>query len=281
MFTLFCRWLLSKILPTPALHKAAASGELPRLRELLRTGTPVDKRDAYGTQTLHVAASAGQSEAIRLLVEARADVNAFAADGETPLHRAVGNNHLEAMKLLLQLGAKVDAMASDSFSFPVVHHSLIQRRGRDVVEILLNAGASTNLRDSEYGMTALHVAANAKAVEKNLVSFLVERGADLNAMDKKGQTALHHAVGFGRFETAQSLIDLGADINAVDKNGNTPLHNAAGSDTKMVLLLLRNGASVDLVNKDGKIPVEIARFCKDTASIKAFANFANEAKTSS
>ena len=63
-------------------------------------------------------------------------------------------------------------------------------------------------------------------------------------------------------ELAKMLIDRGANVNAVDKLGMTPLLWAASSDfgePAMVELLLKAGAKSDAKNRDGRTALELAR----------------------
>jgi len=59
------------------------------------------------------------------------------------------------------------------------------------------------------------------------------------------------------------LLELGADVNAVDKNGETALHGAAyQSRTKLVTLLVERGADISVWNKENRFgwtPLDIAR----------------------
>ena len=54
------------------------------------------------------------------------------------------------------------------------------------------------------------------------LSELMAAGADVNASDSEGRTALHFACGYGEMKCAEMLIDAKANADAVDKNKNTP-----------------------------------------------------------
>ena len=60
-----------------------------------------------------------------------------------------------------------------------------------------------------------------------IVKLLVEKGALIEAKDKKKRTALHHAVLNGQQHTAAYLLSMGADLLKGDSSGNTPSHYAA------------------------------------------------------
>jgi peptidoglycan/LPS O-acetylase OafA/YrhL len=59
--------------------------------------------------------------------------------------------------------------------------------------------------------------------QKDAAEFLIERGAEVDATDREGNTALHAAAFLGRDEMVRLLIDEGADVSAKNKDGETPL----------------------------------------------------------
>ena len=61
------------------------------------------------------------------------------------------------------------------------------------------------------------------------VRSLLAKGADPNAPDGNGRTAVHGAAAISAFETTQALLDAGGDPNRQDKDGNTPLHLASAA----------------------------------------------------
>src|SRR5499426_1941968 len=74
----------------------------------------------------------------------------------------------------------------------------------------------------------------------------------VNGKDAGGSTALHHAAGYGPVGDLQLLIDKGADVNAKNRRGSTPLHWAIHDEAK-VRLLLSKGANVNA--KQGTLPI--------------------------
>ncbi|XP_037037864.1 putative ankyrin repeat protein RF_0381 isoform X2 [Bradysia coprophila] len=86
----------------------------------------------------------------------------------------------------------------------------------------------------------------------DLVKFLLKEGANINATDEDGKTALMKASNNGRYETVKFLIDNEADVNAKDTNGKTPLMFAAAFDnSKIVRLLVDNGANINATDNSG------------------------------
>jgi ankyrin repeat protein len=86
--------------------------------------------------------------------------------------------------------------------------------------------------------------------DANSVKTLLDKGADVNARDMDGNTALDWAAGQGYVEIVKLLLDRGADVNVKDKMlGFTPLMTATRSGhTEIAKLLLDRGADVNVVS---------------------------------
>jgi ankyrin repeat protein len=123
-----------------------------------------------------------------------------------------------------------------------------------VVQTLLDRGADPEAGDEE-GDTALHTAAAND--EEAVLSILIDAGAALEARNEAGETALHWAAATGSRLAAQLLLEHEADIAARDAEGRTPLH-AGAHDPDMAALLLEWGADVDAKSDAGLTPVDEA-----------------------
>ncbi|MFJ7646133.1 ankyrin repeat domain-containing protein [Lysinibacillus sp. NPDC097279] len=102
-------------------------------------------------------------------------------------------------------------------------------------------------------------------IPHELVRWLVEQGADINASDSYGRTALHkHAISSSGI--TELLLDLGANIEASDYQNETPLFAAAGfCNPNAVLTLVANGANSSAKNKMKQTPLEKAlAMCKNS-----------------
>lgn len=119
------------------------------------------------------------------------------------------------------------------------------RRGdREAVRTLLKSGADVNAAEGD-GTTALHWAARRGDAE--LVQMLVSAGANVRATTRLGSyTPLMMAAQAGHSAAVAALLAGGADVEAASTTGTTPLMFAAQSgDTRTVTMLVEGGARID------------------------------------
>ena len=129
-----------------------------------------------------------------------------------------GDGDSEKVKILLLTG--VDPNANNVLTqFPPLHRAIEMGR-KDVVKLLLDAGAEAN-RVGFCERTPLHFAAHFGHEE--IVQLLLCAGADPNGGNITGTTPLHLAASIGRIDVVKLLLRSGADPNKADINGKTPL----------------------------------------------------------
>lgn len=135
----------------------------------------------------------------------------------------------------------INALQADGMSalFWAVYHEQ-----NDIVRLLLNAGADTNV-SNRYGLTPLiQSALNGNG---EIIALLLDAGADPNAVTLQGDTALMNAAKAGSVQGVQALLDSGAEVDARDTHAyQTALMWAAAADSAdVVSLLIEHGADVD------------------------------------
>ncbi len=92
------------------------------------------------------------------------------------------------------------------------------------------------------------------------VKKLIEEGADVDAGDSTGRTALLEAAWGGHVDVVKYLLDKGASVNAADSSGYTPLMRAAEEGHAVIVsLLIKKGADVNCRGKvRGSTPLMLA-----------------------
>ena len=121
---------------------------------------------------------------------------------------------------------------------------------------------------ADYSVTDLVAAA--KRGDTHAVHYLVANGADLDARDPMGYTALHWAGIRGHWTIFSELVTAGATVNATGSDGGTPLHWACHHDRPdMVSQLIDAGASQHISNRWGRTPLHVAarRGCNQVARL--------------
>ena len=145
---------------------------------------------------------------------------------------------------------------------------------------LLAGGVNPDCRDLE-GNTPLHWAASANNTD--LTSILLAHGADVDAAEISfGCTPLITAANEGFVDIARLLLKEGALVNGADSRECTPLHYAtANNQGAMVDLLLAHGASPDIPNDQGELPLHVAASYYHVVLIEAFvrATYADDSST--
>ena len=112
-------------------------------------------------------------------------------------------------------------------------------------------------------------------VKKDIAQIgkLLQKGADINQLGPRRHgygSALHIAVREGYLDIAKLLIDRGAEIDVLDRKDFTPLHNATwNGNLEMTKLLLEAGADIEASTYDGDTPLSLAQN-NDQAQVAAF-----------
>lgn len=121
----------------------------------------------------------------------------------------------------------------------------VKQHDRAAVSVLLDRGADVNAADGD-GSTALHWAAQNDDLE--MLRFLLEAGASPTAATRFDVTPLELAALNGNAAAIERLLDAGADPNAASREGQTPLMTAArNGNVAAVETLIARGARIESV----------------------------------
>lgn len=161
---------------------------------LLSKGADPNILTSQGETLLHMCSMKNNLKVAKTLLSYDADVNALDKNGKTPLYYAKTN---EMRKLLLEMGANPDENL-------YLHYAVI-KKDDTFFELLLKNYANPNLKD-KFGRTPVYYCFDKKHINK-----LIEKKADIEALDNYGNTPLMYYSAIGRKDLAEYLIQHGAD----------------------------------------------------------------------
>jgi uncharacterized protein len=249
------------------LQKAVRAGRLSMVKLLIHYGLDLDTKEhneCDGRTALHCAAAAGDVRMVDLLLGAGADINIRAysdESGDTALGFAIDNDHDAIIQLLLENGADVDLGHSLASAICGTQKSTVHRLIEHEVDLEAPQG------DFYTGGAAIHVAVNENCGE--ILELLLEHGANIEARDNCGYTALALAVVMRTTKIVQLLLQNGADTTSQSKEGETPLHLAAMGDYDgVVQLLLDFGADLSLKDRYGRTAAHLADLAGDDKTVQ-------------
>ncbi|XP_061387552.1 homeobox protein 5 [Musca vetustissima] len=212
------------------LHLVATFGTLQMAYLLLCKGSGgdfINKMDQEMRTAVMCAVNEGKYDIVNLFIQHRADLAIRGPDGHTVLHIAARTGNLELVQLIVY-SYKASKNISQFLSF-------------------INA-------QDDGGWTAMVWAA--ELGHTDIVSLLLQQGADPNICDNDNNTVLHWAALHNNdLDTITVLLQTGINCNIQNVEGETPLHIACRHSSKnLSLLLIFNGADLMLKNRADELP---------------------------
>jgi ankyrin repeat protein len=228
-------------------------------------GDPDAPIGPHGETALHLAAQEGDAEIAARAIAAGA--TAFVMDrlNNSPLIYAASRNAADVIRVIVQSDNKgIDYPGHLGTALGIA----AQEGNIDAARELLDGGANIGAAD-DMGSTPLMNAVYAE--EKEMVAFLLERGADANAL-RMGEGALHLAVRRGNVEILEMLLASSAKQHLHQQTNAqkmTPLHIAVLSEQHaMAGMLIAAGAFPGMVNAQGETPLATAARKDDAKMIR-------------
>jgi ankyrin repeat protein len=248
-----------------ALIFAAQTGDVESTRLLLAAGASVNDSSADGNSALVTATFAGHGPVSAVLIESGADLNAAGAGysalhaaalrGDLATTRALlakganANARLTKGSPVRRFGSQWALPSTLKGATPLLVAAAYLEV--DIMRALLAAGADHTL-PLEDGTTPLVAAAGA-SVEKEARPSDLERWNIIDNDTPQVPRAEADAIA-----ATTLLLDGGADVNAINGAGDTALHAAAAAGmTGLIQLLADRGARVDVTNKAGQTPLDM------------------------
>jgi ankyrin repeat protein len=244
-----------------ALHAAVSGCSILVAETLLKHGADVNARldDAFWCETaLQEAVSRGFVETVEMLemlLEHDADLN-IQTGGlfGTALQAAAHSGSVEVVEMLLDHGAEINAIAGGCGT---ALKAASERGHMDVMRLLIAKKADVNFIGGAGESSALNDAATCRNVDA--VSLILKNGAYIDDRDKKGRTPLLNAALYGAADTASLLLHHGADPNACDEHGNSALYYACeDSNMGVVTVLLADDRTNINARSTRGTPLEVA-----------------------
>jgi len=226
---------------TTPLHWAVRADDIETSKALLNAGANASAANRYGVTPLSLAAVNGNAALIEALLAAGASANTVVSKGQTVLMTAARTGNPAAARVLIEHGADVNARESQLGETALMWAA--SENQAEVVTLLASRGADINARSStiqfpkdRFGLegvltilphgnwTPLMYAARDGGVDA--ARALAKAGAEVNATDPDGTTALILAIMNAHYDTAIAILEAGADPNITDKAGMAALYAA-------------------------------------------------------
>ena len=268
------------------LHLACHEGSehpVDSCQYLIELGLDVNVRDAFGNTPLTLVTTSGNDNVklTKFLIHCGADLTAASDTGLTAVIGAASAGQLETLKLLVQNGALVNDCHTNTDNHPFLqavmsdrleivqylcrnHHSNIDMKMTDglsalmvaimneahtVAEYLINAACDVNVV-SDSGETALSITLQTDSPNADLVSLLIESGANMEHKTLDGRnTPLLIAVKNQNDSLAILLLDKGCNVNAADGTDATALFYAIRDQSQNLTVQLVSRGARQMVNQ--------------------------------
>jgi ankyrin repeat protein len=198
------------------IQSAIQQGDAARVRELIAEEPALlTARTAQGISLISLSCYMRQPAIAAIFTECGGILDIFDASSTGDINRV--------RELAEAFPESIHAYSSDGF-YPLGLAAFFGHR--QIAEYLLDSGADVNqAADNAFKVAPIHAAVSNGDIET--VRLILERGADINARQQNGFTALHGAAGAGRADLVELLLAHGADRHALTDDGKTPAAVAA------------------------------------------------------
>lgn len=212
---------------------------------------------------LLVAIDSGREAMARFLIERGADVNQYGA-GRTPLHSAIQQAMLDLVALLLAKGANPNARLERAM--PLLSRGLNALTGMQVSTIGATPfWLASDYGDAKaMGMLAAAHADPLMATRDGTTPLMAAAGVDfIEGQDRYGRRWYQNTtmpIQLAALEAAKIAVELGANVNAANNDGLTAMHGAAYMGSELLIqYLFDHGARLDVRNRRGWTPYFITQ----------------------
>jgi len=227
------------------LLQAADDRDIGSVQRLLKSGANIEAKNQQASTALIIAAESGNTAMVKFLLDNGANAAASNNSHETALIQAARVGAADSVVALLEVTSSIKEKNEALFA--------TTEGGGPVVIISTDAEAKPNKQDGQVAKEA------PEPPWVSTVRVLLDSGADLEARDENGETALIRAASYGQTDIFRLLLQRGANLNARDRNGMTALIAAAcecaiatmNSTYDIVRMLLEKGVNANSATRDG------------------------------
>ncbi|UWX11405.1 CRPV-296 [Crowpox virus] len=217
---------------------------------------------------LYKACSNQQLDLVDLLIKYGADVNVRLSNDLSPFFTSIYQNNIDIAQLLLDVGC--DYKEDIKKLFKTIHYGTYKYTP-EIIDLVIKLCVNV-IEPNHIGKLPIHDV-NKECLDKVIIDSLIKYYPDVNVKDNTGRTALNSYFPKGSEYIVVKLIEKGADVNSVDKFDSTPLDKSV-HDPNIVMILLQKGANINHVNKYYHYtPLETALFRRKIESVKIMVSY--------
>ncbi|AYV79026.1 MAG: hypothetical protein Faunusvirus1_46 [Faunusvirus sp.] len=178
------------------------------------------------------------------------DINAQNKFGTTALIMANRYKLYDIVELLIKSGANLNLQTGKGSTALI---KACARGNTDIALLLIKSGADINLNNKQNALMRA-----AESGLESVVNLLIDKGAQLDMVDDKGNTALMMSAQYTSF-IGLKLIDVGAKLNIQNKLGETALIIACHNNCyPLIIHLINKGADLNICDNNGVSPFMLA-----------------------
>ncbi len=220
-----------------------------------------------GQNVLHIlAGKPNQAEIVKYFLSKGTDANKADKEGNTPLMAAASARETAVLEILLPVAKNINAqnLKGESALTNAVRYGT-----PEAVNILLNKGADVNVKDKDGNNLGVYLVQSYRPAGKDNAAdpfnakakLLQDKGLNLAAAQKDGNTLYHLAITKNDVSLLKKITDLKVDVNAKNKDGLTALHRAAmtSKDDSILKYLISAGAKKDINTEFDETPYALAK----------------------
>lgn len=255
-----CFYYLKNVERIRLFFLACCSGDVKTVTIMLRyvtheeinmcpTTCVITKRPNY--LSLGASCRLGHVDVVKKLLENGADVNQHSELFGTPLVAACTDGHIALISVLLTAGANINLCAA--------HHTPLtaacEGRHFEIVNKLFEEGADIN-KNNRFFESPLTVACNSNYLDKRIIDFLLEKGAEVNP-PVAYSTPLVYACQYGHLDLVEKFLEIGASVN-LENTKESPITTSSPEKFAEIIELGNTNGSPITIYITRRTPIQVA-----------------------